>query len=353
MVAVNQPITVNDHNLIEKALLLKVKRLTSARGQLVLPCAPALLDEYMSQFNALLKALGQNFTPDELNGLRQLVERKLNEGYQASPHSRLVFKYEPPEPTHGLTSGLKITVTTEIASLENKYQRWLTTREGPLFGSHPDAKLMAVVSDLSEPSRSPILDIGAGVGRNTLPLARKGHPVDAVELTPDFAQIIAKEAKESKLPIRVIQSNILNPALVLPANYYRLALISEVISHFRNLEDVQTLLTKVCDAVVTEGLILFNTFITDDNFEPNNKLREMGQIQWSYLITRPEIHSVLKDLPLELISDESVYEYERTHLPPEAWPPTNWFEHWSQGRDVVPIENPPMSLRWLLCRVKK
>lgn len=353
MVAVNQPITVTDHNLIEKALLLKVKRLTSARGQLVLPCAPALVDEYMSQFNALLKALGQNFTPDELNGLRQLVERKLNEGYKASPHSRLVFKYEPPEPTQGLTSGLKITVTTEIASLENKYQRWLTSREGPLFGSHPDAKLMAVVSGLSQPSQSPILDIGAGVGRNTLPLARKGHPVDAVELTPDFAQIIAKEAKEGKLPIRVIQSNILNPALVLPANYYRLALISEVISHFRNLEDVKTLLTKVCDAVFPDGFILFNTFISNDHFEPDNKVREMSQIQWSYLITRPEINSVLKDLPLELISDESVYEYERTHLPPEAWPPTTWFEHWSQGRDVLPTENPPMSLRWLLCRVKK
>ncbi len=353
MVAVNQPITVTDQNLIEKALLLKVKRLTSARGQLVLPCAPALVDEYMSQFNALLKALGQNFTPDELNGLRQLVERKLNEGYKASPHSRLVFKYEPPEPTQGLTSGLKITVTTEIASLENKYQRWLTSREGPLFGSHPDAKLMAVVSGLSQPSQSPILDIGAGVGRNTLPLARKGHPVDAVELTPDFAQIIAKEAKEGKLPIRVIQSNILNPALVLPANYYRLALISEVISHFRNLEDVKTLLTKVCDAVFPDGFILFNTFISNDHFEPDNKVREMSQIQWSYLITRPEINSVLKDLPLELISDESVYEYERTHLPPEAWPPTTWFEHWSQGRDVLPTENPPMSLRWLLCRVKK
>ncbi|CAD5936766.1 Ubiquinone biosynthesis O-methyltransferase [Planktothrix tepida] len=353
MVAVNQPITVNDQNLIEKALLLKVKRLTSARGQLVLPCAPALLDEYMSQFNALLIALGQNFTPDELNGLRQLVERKLNEGYQASPHARLVFKYEPPDPTQGLTSGLKITVTTEVASLENKYQRWLTTREGPLFGSHPDAKLMAVASDLSDPARSPILDIGAGVGRNTLPLARKGHPVDAVELTPDFAQIIAKEAKENNLPIRVIQSNILNPALVLPANYYRLALIAEVISHFRNLEDVQTLLTKVCDAVVPGGLILFNTFITHDNYEPNNKVREMGQIQWSYLITRPEINLLLKSLPLELISDESVYEYERAHLPPEAWPPTNWFEHWSQGRDIIPIQNPPISLRWLLCRVKK
>ena len=350
---VNQSMAVNDQNLIEKALLLKVKRLTSARGQLVLPCAPALIDEYMTQFNALLAALGQNFTPEEMNGLRQLVERKLNEGYQASPHARLIFRYEPPEPTQGLTSGLKLTVTTEVASLENKYQRWLTTREGPLFGAHPDTKLMAVVSEFPDPARTPILDVGAGVGRNTLPLARKGHPVDAVELTPDFAQIIAKEAKDASLPIRVIQSNILNPALVLPANYYRLGLIAEVISHFRNLDDVQTLLSKVCDAVAAGGLILFSTFITDADFEPDDKIREMGQIQWSYVITPGEMNSLLQGLPLQLISNESVYEYERAHLPPESWPPTGWFEHWSQGRDVVPIQKPPMSLRWLLCRVNK
>jgi SAM-dependent methyltransferase len=191
------------------------------------------------------------------------------------------------------------------------------------------------------------------VGRNTLPLARKGHPVDAVELTPDFAQIIAKEAKDASLPIRVIQSNILNPALVLPANYYRLGLIAEVISHFRNLDDVQTLLSKVCDAVAAGGLILFSTFITDADFEPDDKIREMGQIQWSYVITPGEMNSLLQGLPLQLISNESVYEYERAHLPPESWPPTGWFEHWSQGRDVVPIQKPPMSLRWLLCRVNK
>lgn len=353
MVAVNQPITVNDPDLVEKALLLKVKRLTSAKGQLVLPCAPALLDEYVNQFHTLLKALGQNFNDAELQGLRQLVERKLNEGYQSSPHARLVFKYEPPEPTQGLTSGLKITVTIETASLENKYQRWLTTREGPLFGSHPDTKLMDVVGQLGEASKIPVLDVGAGVGRNTLPLARRGHPVDAVELTPDFAQIIAKAAKAESLPIRVIQSNILNPALVLPKNYYQLAVIAEVISHFRSLEEVRTLLVKMCEATAPGGLILFSTFLADQNYEPDDKVREMAQIQWSYLITRPEMNLILQGLPLQVISDESVYEYERAHLPAEAWPPTAWFEHWSQGRDVIPVQNPPLSLRWFLCRVNK
>lgn len=352
MVAAKQTITSTDPAVLEKALLLKVKRLTSARGQMVLPCAPALLDEYMEQFHRLLTALGQNFTPNELTALRQLVDRKLKEGYKASPHARLVFKYEPPDQSQGLTSGLKLTVTTEIASIENKYQKWLTTRTGPLFGSHPDAKLMAVVSELGNPAQVPVLDVGAGVGRNTLPLARRGHPVDAVELTPEFAQVLAKEVQAQQLRVRVIQSNILNPALVLPQNYYRLAVIAEVISHFRSPEEVRTLLTKMCETIAPGGLLLFSTFVADQGYQPDDKAREMAQIQWSYLMTRPELDSAMQDLPLQLLSDESVYEYERANLPPEAWPPTEWFEHWSQGRDVFPLQKTPMSLRWMLCRVK-
>jgi 16S rRNA A1518/A1519 N6-dimethyltransferase RsmA/KsgA/DIM1 with predicted DNA glycosylase/AP lyase activity len=35
-----------------------------------------------------------------------------------------------------------------------------------------------------------MLDIGGGTGRNTLALARRGHPVDVVEMTPKFADTI-------------------------------------------------------------------------------------------------------------------------------------------------------------------
>jgi len=40
-----------------------------------------------------------------------------------------------------------------------------------------------------------VLDIGGGTGRNTLALARRGHPVDVVEMTPKFADIIRAEAE--------------------------------------------------------------------------------------------------------------------------------------------------------------
>ncbi|MGB3534394.1 MAG: class I SAM-dependent methyltransferase [Microcoleaceae cyanobacterium] len=349
---VNKPIAMSQSDELETALLKKVKRLSAAHGQLSLPCVPALLDEYMAQFDTILVALGQKFKPEEMQKLRQLVQRKLEEGYQKTPHARLIFKYEPPDPTQGLTSGLKLSVTVEGVSLEDKYQRWLTTREGPLFGSHPDAKFMAVIGQLgSNKAGSPILDIGAGVGRNTLPVAQQGHPVDAVELTPEFVQIIAQQVKQQSLKVRVIQSNIFNPALKLPQNYYKLALVSEVITHFRSLAEVRTLLAMMCNAIQPGGLLLFNLFVADEGYQPDQKVREMSQVQWSYLITRNELNATLQGLPLNVISDESVYDYERTHLPTGSWPPTSWFEHWCLGRDIFPLQKPPISLRWILCQV--
>lgn len=347
----NKPTSFSDRQVIDNVILSKVKQLTAASGQVSLPCIPSMLDEYMDQFDHILKSLGQKFTPEEMQSLRQLVARKLTEGYNTSPHSRLIFKYEPPNPTQGLTNGLKLSVLTEILSVEQKYQRWLTSRKGPLFGSHPDAKLMDVVKHFNPPSAFPILDIGAGVGRNTLALAQRGHPVDAVELTPEFAQIIAKEAQGKQLPVRVIQSNIMNPSLQLPYKTYQLVLIAEVISHFRNNQDVRNLLARICDYLRPGGLLLLNTFLADSEYEPDQRVKELSQVQWSYLITRSEFNSIMAGLPLEILSDESVYEYERNHLPSEAWPPTGWFEHWSQGRDVFPMAKPPMSLRWILCRV--
>ncbi|MGL5081766.1 MAG: class I SAM-dependent methyltransferase [Microcoleaceae cyanobacterium] len=337
--------------MLENVLLLKVKRLTSARGQLALPCVPALLEEYMAQFSTLLTALGQNFTPQEIQALRQLVSQKLKEGYNASPHARLIFKYEPPDPTQGLTNGLKISVNTEVLSIEDKYERWLTNRTGPLFGSYPDAKLMAIADQLDNPAQAPILDVGAGVGRNALPLARRGHPVDAIELTPEFAQIIAKAAKAESLPVRAIQSNILNPALKLPQNCYKLGVIAEVISHFRSVDEVHRLLEIVCDAIQSRGLLLFSTFIAEEGYEPDPRVREMSQIQWSYLMTQADLRAAIGTLPLRVLSTESVYAYEKAHLSPDAWPPTSWYEHWCLGRDVFPMAQPPMALQWILCQV--
>ena len=63
-----------------------------------------------------------------------------------------------------------------------------------------------------------------------------------------------------------------------------------------------------------------------------------------------ELASAAALLPLELVADDSVYEYEKTHLPEGAWPPTSWYAAWVSGLDVFDVEREasPIEMRWLV-----
>jgi hypothetical protein len=45
-----------------------------------------------------------------------------------------------------------------------------------------------------------------------------------------------------------------------------------------------------------------------------------------------------------------VYEYEKTHLPDGAWPPTSWYADWVSGHGVFDVqgETSPIEMRWLV-----
>jgi hypothetical protein len=68
------------------------------------------------------------------------------------------------------------------------------------------------------------------------------------------------------------------------------------------------------------------------------------------IFTRDEVRAAAAGLPLELVSDDLASEYEKTHLPEGAWPPTGWFEGWASGLDVFDVEpdDSPIELRWLV-----
>jgi 2-polyprenyl-3-methyl-5-hydroxy-6-metoxy-1,4-benzoquinol methylase len=341
---------VTDPTLLNQVILTKLNTRIYPRGELVMPCVPSMLEHYMERLNVLFQTLGRPFSEQELVQLRELLQRRLEEGFQASPHSNLVLRYEPAKPPQ---TGLACNLSTVVSSVADQYKTWVDNRQPPLFGSHPDAKVMAVAAEIGDdPAKTPILDIGAGTGRNTLPLARAGYLVHAIELTPAFVQQIQTVVNTEGLPVVVTQGNILDPMVRMRPAHYKLAIVAEVISHFRDADQVRLLMAKMCDVIRSGGYLLFNTFLAVDGYEPDPAVREMSQIAWSTIFTKAEITSAMEDLPLEIISEEPVFDYEKSHLPEEAWPPTGWFNNWATGRDLFPMADrtPPMELRWILCK---
>lgn len=345
--------TITDPEVLKLALATKLKTMTAVQGDFYFPCVPSMVGEYVQLLVGLLKLLGQNPTPEHINNLRQLVEKGISDGFQISPHARLIVNYQPAEANKGLAGGITINTKVHVETLADKYKTWPETRKDPLFGSHPDAKVMAVLSQLGDPARTPILDVGAGTGRNSIPLAKLGHPVDAIELTPIFAEKLSASIIAENLPIKVIQGDVLDPLLRMKPAYYKFAIASEVVSHFRYTDQVRLFLAKMCDGLQTGGWLLFSAFLAANDYEPDILARQMSELSWCYLISRDELKSAMDGLPLEMISEESAIEYEQNHLPKEAWPPTSWYVSWATGRDLFPLpQNPPMELRWILLKRK-
>jgi|GEM_PF-1600510 len=325
---------------------------TLAQGTLRMAALPSLIDQHLRQMRRLLEALGQSITAAEVTGWRGAIAPILHQLFQRSPNAYLVVRYRVLDPTHGLPSGIALDIAGEITSVEAEYQAWTQTRTGPLFGSHADAKVLDVAAQLGDPAQAPILDIGAGTGRNSLALAQWGFVVDALELAPALVEQLTQAKEAANLSLNVIEGNILDPRLVLPHQQYKLIFLSEVIaSHFRSVEEVRRLFERLSDLLQSGGILLFNAFLAVEGYRPTPAVRELAQAFWSCVFTDAEIRGAMTNLPLQLLLDESVAAYEAAHLPPEAWPPTEWFLGWATGRNLFPtVEQPPIELRWLAWR---
>jgi 2-polyprenyl-3-methyl-5-hydroxy-6-metoxy-1,4-benzoquinol methylase len=325
-----------------------VNQYTQVNGEIVMPCMPSFLNIYMAKLEKLFISIGKDFSKDDLSVLRKLLQENLVAGLNHSPLSKIVIKYE------SLTSpntGVNYNIAYSLTSIAEQYQSWVDTRTPPLFGKQPDAKVIDTIAQLGEPSQLKTLDIGAGTGRNTLPLAKLGCQAEALELAPALVQQLKKDALAQGLNVKAIEGDILDPQLELQVDTYNLIVCAEVVaSHFRNVEQIQVLLEKVSKSLCHGGLFLFNLFVVNDSYQPNAIAREFSEVVWSSLFTNQDLDLAFANLPLAIISNESVFEYEHSHLASEDWPPTGWFEHWAKGKDLFRFEESPMELRWVLCR---
>ncbi|MFM8892179.1 MAG: class I SAM-dependent methyltransferase, partial [Planctomycetia bacterium] len=290
--------------------------------------------------------LGVEFSAEQTARLREVLAAQLAKAFAASPRAEIVIAYDAPV---GLT--VNYTVNARWTSLAEAYDAWVATRTPPYFGTMPDARVTALAAGAWDPASCPVLDIGAGTGRNTLALARRGHPVDAVELSGRFAAILREEAGRESLPVRVIQRDVFASREDLCRDY-GLVVLSEVTPDFRTTAELGQMFEIAAECLAPGGHLVFNAFLPQVGYTPDAAARELGLQVYTSIFTYPEMAAAVAGLPLSLVADDPVHDYERHHLPEGGWPPTSWYADWVSGLDVfdVPRQESPIEMRWLVYR---
>lgn len=334
-------------SVLRRGMMARVERNTEFHAQLAFSAIPVLIDHHMAKCDAIFTSAGRPLEPHQRSEFRSLLSRALEQAFGLSSHAKIVVQFNS-DPPPRVSMSYQIGIQTK--AIADVYTAWLGVPDQPYFGKHPDAKVMSVAAEIPRGRRA--LDIGAGTGRNALPLAKSGLAVDAIEMTPGFVELMRAAAEAEKLPLTVLEGDAFDPALKLPAAGYGLIVASEVVSsHARDLGDLHAFFDLASAKLEQGGLLVFNVFIPRAGYALDLLAKQLAPSFLTAVFTEADLREALEQFPLTLVSNESCAEYEREHLPPEAWPPTPWFEPWANGNNLFDIPTqPPIELRWLVVR---
>jgi SAM-dependent methyltransferase len=336
--------SVDQTQLVKESMTRQFFSRSVVKGEITLPAVPSMIDVYVTMCASLFADVGRRFSAEELAHVRTVLEGQLAEAYSTSPRSTITISFDAP-----IGPTLNYLVKAQWWTMEGAYENWISTREPPLFGTEPDARVWALANEAADPTTHRVLEIGAGTGRNALPLARRGHPVDVVELTPKFAEMIRFDAEKESLNVRVMVRDVFSTMDDLRRDY-QLIVLSEVVPDFRTTQQLRGLFELAAHCLAPGARLVFNAFLARGGYTPDQAAREFGLQAYTSIFTRHEMSAAAAELPLELVADDSVYDYEKAHLPPGAWPPTSWYANWVSGLDVFLVEREmsPIELRWLV-----
>ncbi len=99
-----------------------------------------------------------------------------------------------------------------------------------------------------------VLDAGCGQGRDALAIARLGHQVVGVDLSPSGIQQLMQEAKRESLNVQGIDSDLLTYK---PAGKFDIILFDRTL-HMLSAEEQLIVLRRYCKQVADAGFILIN-----------------------------------------------------------------------------------------------
>ena len=326
-------------DLTQAALDNKLRASMAIEGTLQLPCLPALAARYEALIVEFLTLLGQAPSGEERSRLRQQLTETLNQAFKQSPRRYLNLSYQLVNPAQGIAGGIGLTMS--LTSPPEAQQSFAFANQSR-FGRYPDAKAMTLAASLGEAAEVSVLDIGAGIGRNSLPLAKRGHPV---------AKQLQQMARSRHLSVHLLPGDFLDHPGV--TGDYRLAIAPEVLPHLRSPQAMAEFFGQSRRVLAPSGRLLLGAFLAKPGYSPKAEVRELAQACGCNVLTHSELEDILEQVGFRLESQESVVAYESRHLPAAAWLPSESFLTWATGQELFPgLIAPPIAFYWL-CFVRE
>ena len=329
-----------------RALLEGLTCVSSQEGELVLPCVPSLAEALGRRVVSTIFPDGPA-RPDEAVRVHRELAIALRRGFEASPYSVVRLRYAQQR-----RRLLRLAIQVESQPVGEHFDRFYGRQGDRGFDPWPDAKVLEMAGASGPPSRTPVLELGPGVGRNALALARLGHPVTVLELSTALAQRVRERAAGESLPVHVVLGDVSAGPLPAHAEGYALVTASRLVPHLRDAAALRRLAERCADVLRPGGALLFDVFLAAPGTAPEPVVRELAHRRDSLLCTREELQAVLNGLPLTLLASEPVVDFESRHRPPGRWPAQPWFEGWAGGTHMFPDDPTPrpMELHWISCR---
>lgn len=198
-------------------------------------------------------------------------------------------------------------------------------------GRYPDEFVLNLI-----PPDSKVLDIGAGDGRNTIPIAQKGCKVTALELSSDARNMIKKIAKNNNLNsvVNVKEQSIIADLDSRSREKYNYAVMCNVSMHF-TIEEMNKVFQNANKILDEDGTFIFNALVyKDKNMESDNSYykQSSGKIVFN--------ENQLKELAKKNNFDVEIHDYAE-----EKYKRPNYMSEWLAFGDT--------NIKWFVLRKKE
>jgi 2-polyprenyl-3-methyl-5-hydroxy-6-metoxy-1,4-benzoquinol methylase len=146
---------------------------------------------------------------------------------------------------------MSITVVDHYAKHLGPIYRWMVGDLDAAF-SRSDAELDAV--QLPSKTGGTAVDLGAGFGLHSLPLARRGYKVVAIDTYDPFLKELA--SRKGPLPIRTVNAELLTFRTHVAEPIDVIVCMGDTLTHLPNQSSVESLFNDVAASLGPDGIFL-------------------------------------------------------------------------------------------------